>query len=113
MTQQIDLYIEESKKHEASGNIELELIAELNSIPQNRNAQVTQTAIQEQTSAKIATETQKCVQQEIANAPVPVATSKPVVKKCVATKTYRRNSAHNWWLALIAFLLFLHLIFKN
>jgi hypothetical protein len=90
-----------------------ELIAELNSIPQNRNAQVTQTAIQEQTSAKIATETQKCVQQEIANAPVPVAASQPVVKKCVTTKTYRRNTAHNWWLALIAFLLFLHLIFKN
>ena len=39
MTQQIDLYIEESKKHEASGNIELELIAELNSIPQNRKNQ--------------------------------------------------------------------------
>lgn len=112
MTQQIDLYIEEAKKQEASGNIELELIAELNSIPQDRNAQVTQTAIQEQTSAKIATETQKCVQQEIATSAVPV-TSKSVVRECVTAKTYRRNTAHNWWLALIAFLLFLHLIFKN
>lgn len=112
MAQQLDFYIEETKRQEVSGNLELALIAELNSIPQDRNAQVTQTAIQEQTSAKIATETQKCVQQEIATSALPV-TSKSVVRKCVTAKTYRRNTAHNWWLALIAFLLFLILILKD
>ena len=108
MTQQIDLYIEESKKQEASGNIELELIAELNSIPQNRNAQVTQTAIQEQTTAKIETEAHKCVLKEnaiVANSKKTTSMPKKIY--------YRRSTSHNWWLALIAFLLFLHLIFKN
>ena len=102
MTQQIDLYIEEAKKQEASGNIELSLIAELNSLPQDRNAQVTQTLSQEEASIKIANETKKCHLQEGITAPTPSHFAPRGI-----------STAIQWWLALIAFLLFLSLIFKN
>ena len=112
MAQQLDFYIEETKRQEASGNLELALIAELNSIPQDRNAQVTKKTVQDDEQNKIAAKAEQfIVQEEQSGAANPVG--KAIGTPCRIRRITTPNTAHNWWLALIAFLLFLILILKD
>lgn len=121
MNQQIDLYIEEARKSEVTGNVELDLITKINNIPQDRNAQVTQTSLQHDAALKLDTAAQTSAPDAQLDAMVkqhPEADAPAAAHSAAKHAAHRYaaapgNCATNWWLALIAFLLFLILIFND
>lgn len=112
MANQLDLYIMESKKHEQSGNVEMELYAELQKISASSN---TGQQITEKEAQSGADELNRAISNAAEKA---TETIQDALQNAEAAKQrfinfQHSNTAHNWWLALIAFLLFLHLCFKN
>lgn len=112
MKNQLNLYIEESKKNEDSSTVEMQLLAELTKVP----AQKPTTVVEEKSDTKELEQAMQSISDvanDLLNAKnTPAPTTTPcVTPRKVVIRPARANTAHNWWLACIAFLLFLNLCF--
>lgn len=100
----VDLYMEEAKKHESTGSIEMKLYTELSQLPQNRNAQVDSVSLASsaanEVKSVIANQAQKKVRRH----------NKPSSQ---ITITEDMLLGTNFLLAGIMFLLFLMICFQH
>ena len=115
MADQLDLYINPGEKNEKTGNVEMELYAELQNLQDSDNAvaeKEARTGTEDLENSLYKKEYQGNSNEKLAgNGRQPgMETGHAVVN---FLQFQRSGTAHNWWLALIAILLFLNLCFRN
>lgn len=122
MADQLDLYIEQKEKNEKTGNVEMELYAELTALNDAGADAAKQSAAGAQDleqSLSAASTASGGTRKEIILPDGSAASESGGTGRApgqggnVFLTFQRSNTAHNWWLALIAALLFLNLIFNK
>lgn len=113
MADQLDLYINPGEKNEKTGNVEMELYAELQNLQDSDNAVA-------EKEARTGTEDLEMSlgKKEYHGNEEPAGDGRqPGTETGHAVVNFlqfqRSGTAHNWWLALIALLLFLNLCFRD